>query len=351
MALIDGGTLVVKALKNEGISHIHGQIGFYVSPIFAACSNLNLPIYDTRHEQAAVHMAEGYAQVTGKIGVAVLTGGPGFINAIGGIVKCYESNTPVLVIIGAFDPGRKDVGGLEDINQLDIIKQHVNWCATIYNTKRIPEYISMAIRNAYIGQKGPVVLEIPIPYLLNKVEETDICWPHKFGTDAEIYGDVNKIKEAVKLLYQAERPVILAGDAIFYDHAEEELTRFIEQTNIPVLTADLGRGVLPDSHDLCFASGRTIEGGPQLYAWKHADYIMILGKHLDYSVSFGKAPIFGEHQIKVQIDIEGKEIGKSSAAIDIGIIGNTNTVLRQFREELNIDKKLVRINLKNGIKN
>lgn len=83
-----------------------------------------------------------------------------------------------------------------------------------------------------------------------------------------------------------------------------------------------------------------------MYAWKHADYIMILGKHLDYSVSFGKAPIFGEHQIKVQIDIEGKEIGKSSAAIDIGIIGNTNTVLRQFREELNIDKKLVRINLK-----
>lgn len=327
---IAGGDLVVDALKKEGIKQIYGLIGYYVSPIFNACAKRDIKIYDTRHEQAAIHMAEGYTLATGRTSVAVVTGGPGFANSVSAIIKAAKGYTPMVIITGGFEPYKKDVGGLEDMNPLALVKDYIKWCATVYDTKRIPEYIEMAFRYAECGSRGPVVLEIPINYLLQEVEQCEVSPYEGLRTDAKIYGDYEKIEAAISLLCTAKRPIIIVGNDVFYTNAQEYLLNFVEYTSIPVFTVNAGRGTISDLHELCLGSGRTIEGGSQLYAYKNADVIMVIGSSLDYSLSFGKEPIFNKAQKIIQVDIDPCEIGFSSRKIDIGIVGSADIVLRQL---------------------
>jgi len=342
MGKVNGGLLVSQALQREGIEQIFGLIGYYVSPIFAACSKTGLKIYDTRHEQAAVHMADGYSQLTGNPGVAVVTGGPGFANTISGIIKAYKSFTPLVLITGGFEPQRKDAGGLEDMDQLTLVKQYTKWCGTVYDTARIPEYIAIAFRHAVSGRRGPVVLEIPINYLRNEVDEESVVWPEKYRTDAKIYGDNEKIEEAICLIEKAKKPIVIAGNGVFYSKAEEELKMFTEYTGIPVFTVNAGRGVLPDDHEFCFSPGRALEAGPQLYAFKNADTVIVLGSSLDYSVSFGKPPVFAQNQVFIQVDVDPSEIGFSCRNIDVGIIGHSNVVLKQMLDSMKASGKVIK---------
>lgn len=327
---VNGGELVVKQLAKENIKAIFGLVGFYVSPIFAACNEYGIEVIGTRHEQAAVHMAESYTQTSGKIGVVAITGGPGLINAVSAITKAYMSQTPLLVIAGSFPPMQKDVGGLEDMEQMYLVKKFSKWTATVYDEKRIPEYIEIAIRNAVCGRRGPVVLEIPINYLLAECDTDDIIWPPTLRTDVMCYGDINKVNEAVKLISNAQKPVLVIGDDLFYTGGEKVLNEFIDKFKIPVLTISASRGIIPDDSEYCFGSGRTIEGSTQLSIYKNSDLIIFGGVPLDYSVSFGKDFVFDDKQIFIQIDTEAHTIGSSSRRVDLGIVGNTEAVLKQM---------------------
>ncbi len=335
MGRITGAELLVKAFKNEGIEEIFGLIGYYVSGIFNSCANYGIKINDTRHEQGAVHMADGYAELTGKPGIAVITGGPGCINALSAIMKAYKSFTPMVVICGAFEPKSRDVGGLEDIEILTAVRQYTKWATTVHDTARIPEYFEMALRYATEGRRGPVLLEIPVNYLREYVEESTVDWGKNLRTDAKVYGDLNKIEEAVKVIEVASKPVMIVGNGIAYTKGEEILKQFVERSGIPVFSTNLGRGSLPDDHRLSMGCGRTLEAGLQLYAYKNADVVLVLGGSLDYSMSFGKKPFFKDDQIFIQVDIDGMEIGFSSRGIDIGIIGHSDVVLQQMLNRIN----------------
>lgn len=334
MGKVSGAELLVRVLKNEGVEQVFGLIGYYVSGIFNSCAEEKIKIVDTRHEQGAVHMADGYAQLTGKPGIVVITGGPGLTNSISGILKAYKSFTPMVVICGAFEPKSRDIGGLEDIEILSAVRQYTKWCTTVHDTARIPEYFAMALRHATQGRRGPVVLEIPVNYLREMVNEESVAWPKNLRTDAKIYGDVMKLQEAAKVIENSSKPVMIVGNGVAYAKAEKVLKEFAEYTKIPVFSVNSGRGALPDDHELAMGCGRTLEAGLQLFAYKNADTVIVVGSSLDYSISFGKPPFFNEKQTFIQIDIDPTEIGFGSRGIDIGIIGHSDVVLQQILSEL-----------------
>lgn len=334
MKTASGGVLVARALKMNGINQVFALIGHHISLIFQGCAQEGIKIFDVRHEQAAAYMSDGWSKVAGSLGVAVMIGGPGFTNAITGILKAYFSYTPMLVIIGGIDPRLKDNNMTHDMDQLTVIRPYTKWCGRVYDTRRIPEYIAMAIRHALSGRLGPSVLEIPISYLQQKVDSETVFWPEKLRTDARVFGDESEIERAVELINRVERPMVIAGSGVYYSQGSKALEEFVEKSGIPTYTVYSGRGTLPDDHELAFGTGRVLEAGPQLYAFRKADLVIVLGASLDYTLGFGKPPAFGDNQSYIQVDINGAEIGSSGREIDVGIVGDCRSVLQSLTRKL-----------------
>lgn len=298
---ITGGKLVAKALQKNEIKLTFGLVGNHLSPIFVYLQDYGIRLIDVRHEQAAVLMADGFAQVERKPAVAMVVGGPGFTNAISGIVKAYMANTPMLVILGAPIQTKKDKGSLQDMEQIQMIKPYTKWAASIQSAERIPEYINMALQRAVSGRRGPVVLEIPINVLKSEVEENQVIWPHY---QAPIYDSClgeKAIEKIVSILKQAKNPIVIAGDEVYYNNAENELVSFIERSRIPVFTVNKARGCIPDKHSLCFGNGRILEAGFCMYAYSRADCILNLGIYSNYEMGFYEPPIFSKDATMITI--------------------------------------------------
>jgi acetolactate synthase-1/2/3 large subunit len=162
MSKMDGGQLVVKALRREGVKHIFSLSGGHIAPIYNASLDEGIKIIDTRHEQAAAHMAEGWSLVTGEMGVCAVTAGPGLTDAVTAIANAQQSNTPLLVLGGRSALAENDTGSLQDIDQIALMKPITKWARICHHTHRIPEYVAMAYRHALGGRPGPVYLEIPV---------------------------------------------------------------------------------------------------------------------------------------------------------------------------------------------
>jgi len=161
MANVSGGVLAARMLKAEGVECIFSLVGGHIYTLYDACLDEGIKIVDVRHEEAAAHMAEGWALVTGKPGVCVVTAGPGFTNMITGTANAAVASSPIICISGHSPLGEYDTGSLQDLNQIEIIKPLTKMARTVYQTERIPEYIAMAFRHSLAGRPGPVYLEIP----------------------------------------------------------------------------------------------------------------------------------------------------------------------------------------------
>ncbi len=319
MAKIDGGRLVAKALKQEGVEYIFGLSGWHIDAIFQGCLDENIKVIDTRHEQAAVFMADGWARVTGKPGVAVLTAGPGITNAVTGLWVAQGTGSPI-VVLGGRSPLREfELGSLQDMDSLSLAKTVTKWACGGYETKRAAEYVSMAFRHALGGRPGPAYLEFPMDVLEAKVDETEITLPTNYRTDARAQGAPALVKKAVDLLLSAERPVIIAGTGLWWSQAARELQEFVELTRIPVSQA---QGSIPVGHPLCL---------PRV-GNDRADVVFLLGARLDYRLGFGRPPAFNPDSKWIQVDIEPTEIGHNRP-IDIGIVGDAKAVLQQMIAE------------------
>jgi len=319
MAEINGGRLVAKALKQEGVECIFGLPGGQIDSIFQGCKDEGIRVIDTRHEQAAVFMAEGWAWVTRKPGVAVATAGPGVTNAVTGIWNAQRKGSPIVVFGGKAPIGAFDMGAIQDMDSLSLAKTVTKWAGSGYETKRVGEYVGMAFRHALSGRSGPTYIEFPQNVLDAKVEETEIVLSKDYRTKARPQGDPVLVKKAVELLLGAERPLVIIGSGVWWSEAEKELQEFVELTKIPVSGGQWG---IPGDHPL-----RLSRGGTQ-----RADVVCLLGTRLDFKLGFGRSPLFSEDSKWIQVDIEPTEIGYNRS-IDIGITGDAKAVLRQMIEE------------------
>jgi acetolactate synthase-1/2/3 large subunit len=322
MDQVIGGKLVAEALIERGVEYLFSLSGGHITPSYQYLEGSPVTIFDTRHEQAAVFMAEAWARMTRKPAVALVTAGPGFTNALSGIANARLSNAPVILLSGCVGLESVEKLDLQDMTQLPVIAPMVKkaWVCSI--AERIPEFIDLAFRTAAGGRPGPVYLEFPCDVLNAAVDPAKVkrLRSHVDSRSTDLAG----AQEILKMLRMSQSPVIIAGSGVWYADAAEPLREFTERTGIPVFTGNSGRGTLSDIHPLCFQSSLAIRPGAAFYALASADLILFLGSRLSLFYLFGD--IFRMDAKFIQADIEAEEIGRNRS-VDLGIVGDVRALL------------------------
>lgn len=328
MGKIHGGQMTIKALQEEGVSHIFGICGGHIAPIYDAMIDSDVALVSTRHEQAAVMMAEAVGRLTTRAGVALVTAGPGFTNAITGIADAKMACVPLVVIAGSVATNMEDRLDLQDLNQIDVVKPLVKWAKRVIDPSRIPEAIHEAFKQASTGSPGPVYLEIPADILGTPVEEQKISWGKKV-TPINPSADTKAVEEVVKLLRISKKPILIAGSGVWFAHGEEELKNFAEKTCVPIFTTSMGKGTLPDDHPMCFGPSLVIRPGSAMTALTQADLIILVGTRI--SLFFAHGQIFNKSAKMVMVNIDPTEMGRNRE-IDIPIVADAKKALAQLAE-------------------
>jgi thiamine pyrophosphate-dependent acetolactate synthase large subunit-like protein len=324
MDKVHGSDLVVKALKKENVEVVFTLSGVPSFGVYDALQKEGIRLVDVRHEQAAVLMAQGYARATGRPGVAWVVPGPGVLNAVTGIANCYQGSAPVVILAGQNKMAEFELKAFHEMNHLELVRPITKWCSTVYEANRCAEYVSIAFREACSGMPGPAFVDFPQNILEAEVDPDDAVMPDKYRSDARPWGDPALVAQAVSLLGDAEKPLILYGSGIIWSGAADALQKFVETTGIPCIPTPLARGCVPDDHSLsCFAS--------RSLAMASSDVILVIGARLNFILSYGRPPRFNPNVRTIQVDISAKELGRNRS-IDTGIVGDAKAVLEQLLE-------------------
>ncbi len=326
---ITGAQLVARALIDRKIEHVFSLSGGHITPIYQHLEGSSVKIFDTRHEQSAVFMAEAFGKLTRKAGVALVTAGPGFTNALTGIASAHFSNTPLVLIAGCVGLDHKEKLDLQDMPQEAVIKPMVKKALVCLKAERIPEYVDMAFRIAQSGRPGPVYLEFPIDVLNTPVQQSLVKYPRTEVASTPV--DTAKAKDLINLMKTARQPVVIAGTGAWQSGAEAELKAFIEKTGMPVLTSLSGRGTVSDDHPLCFEGAVAVRPGCAFNAYFETDLIIILGSRICLYYLFGD--IFNPAAKMVQVDIEPEEIGRNKS-IDLPVVSDVKAFLEVLNQSM-----------------
>ena len=335
--MIKGARILLECLSRLGINEIFGYPGGAVIPIYDELYNFKeIKHYFARHEQGAVHEADGYARSTGKVGACLATSGPGATNLVTGIMTAHMDSIPLLVITGQVSSSLlgKDAFQESDIVGITVPITKNNYL--VQDIKDLPRILKEAYYIASTGRPGPVLVDIPrdiqlqeIPYdEFNKIYENNFTLE---GYNPVYEGHKGQIKMAIKMIKDSKKPLIIAGAGILKAHAYEELKEFVEKTNIPVAMTLLGLGSFPGNHELALGMigmhGTTYAN----YAANEADLIIAAGMRFDDRVT-GNPQKFIPNAKIIHIDIDPAEIGKNKL-IDVPIVGDLKNVLTDLNEK------------------
>jgi acetolactate synthase-1/2/3 large subunit len=317
-----GGQLVARALKAAGVEVVFTLCGGHILPIYDGCVDEGLRLIDMRHEQAAVHAADAWARCTGKLGVAIVTAGPGVTDSVTGVANAFRANSPILVIGGQAPSFQLGQGSLQEMDHVRLMRPVTKWAGQVLHTERIPEMIEVAVRHARAGIPGPVFLEIPVDVLMNQVSEKSVRFPRVEMEPQGLRPRPEAIRRAVAVLAEAERPVLIAGSNVRWSEAHRALARFVEQLDLPTFTNGLGRGALPPDSPQLFIHARR-------YALRQADVLILAGTPLDFRLNFGRE-LSAQAKI-IQMDLDHTVIGQNRSA-DVGLVGDLRVIFELLLE-------------------
>src|SRR5438270_2511286 len=323
--MIHGGMTVAKILKREGVKVVFTLSGGHIAAIYDGCIREGIRVVDTRHEQAAVHAAEGWAKSTRTPGVALLTAGPGVTDGITGVANAYLANSPILVIGGAAPLSLWDRGALQEMNQIDLLRPITKWARTVHETARLGEYTATTFRQMLSGKPGPTFLEMPMD-VLNNFADTDTLFdpgePAHYRFNGRTAPDPDLVAQAAALLDAAERPVIMAGTATWWCDAAEPLRQLAERISAPVFLNGAGRGCLPPTHPLFFTASRrkALEG---------ADTILAIGTRMDFRLNHGQPPLIPAQANVIWFDLAAEDVGVNRGAA-VALVGDVGVSMRQL---------------------
>lgn len=332
MARITGSDLICKSLKLEGVRNIFGLAGDHILPLLNTMVDQDFRIIDTRHEQAAVHMADAWSRITEQPGVCMYTT-PGFANAIPGLTNAMHTEAAVISIAGCADTHDLGRGAQQEIEQVAMAAPICKGSFMVPDARRIPEFIARSVRLAFSGRRGPVHLTIPIDVQEQSVDEEEIVLtrPEEYRASQSVLANADLIRRAIGLLHEARRPLAVAGCAAGYTLSGEALQRFIETTRVPVVTEEQARGLVPDDHPYVFGF---FERGLNRVAGKvrDADVVVLLGRKQDFVIGFCRPPHVAADAKIIQIDPSPMEIGRNRG-VAVGIVGDVTSVLEQLTKE------------------
>jgi acetolactate synthase I/II/III large subunit len=318
-----GGHLLAHALKQEGVDHLFTLSGGHIAPIYDGCVDEGIRIVDFRHEQAAAHAADGWARVTGRPGVAAVTAGPGVTDAVTGVANALYANSPMLLLAGKSPLAELEMGSLQEMGHVELMRPITKWARTCWETRRIADYVTEGLRWAMSGRQGPVFLDIPLEIQFGPWPP-GVRVPERYRTEARPLGDPDLVKRAARLLRDADHPVIFAGSGVRWSNAHEALAALAGAVKAPVFLNSLGRGCLPPDHPCFFSASRK-------FALSKCDVLLALGVDWDFRLGFGRKNLPPEIQV-IQVDVDGVHIGRNRP-VDVGIVGDPGSVIEQLLAE------------------
>ena len=327
-----GSDLVLEILRDLGIDTIFGYPGGAVLPLYDAIYNFKgIRHILGRHEQGCLHEAEGYAKSTGKLGVAVVTSGPGATNAITGIADAMSDSVPLLVFTGQVARAGIGKDAFQEADIVGITMPITKYNYQVRETADIPRIITEAVHIATTGRPGPVVIDLPKDV---SALETDFIYSpevHLPSYQPTIEPNDMQIKKILKQLSKAKKPVLLAGGGISYAEASNELNEFAERYQIPVVTSLLGQGTIATSHPLFLGMGGMHGSFAANIAMTEADFMISIGCRFDDRLT-GNPKTFAKNAKVAHIDIDPAEIGKIISA-DIPVVGDAKKALQMLLAE------------------
>src|SRR5207245_2126696 len=274
--------IVAQALRREGVPYVFTLCGGHIMSIYDGCLDEGIGVIDVRHEQSAAHAADGWARVTGQPGVALVTAGPGTTDAVTGIATAWRANIPIIVIGGQAPRFFQDMGGLQDMPHVDMMRPITKWAVSVPNARRLGEYVATAFRVATTNVPGPVFLEMPLDFLFEQVEEREVVAPEKARTEAGVGPDPRFVSRAFELLRGAERPVGLVGSQLFWSRRREAYPDFVRTFGMPVYVNGQARGSLDPDDPHWFLQTRKD-------ALKRAEDVLIFGTALYFRIGYGRS--------------------------------------------------------------
>jgi acetolactate synthase-1/2/3 large subunit len=327
VAKITGGQVIARALKAQAVEAVFTLTGGHIMAIMDGCVAEGIKVIDVRHEQAAVHAADAYARLTGRLGVALVTAGPGVTDAVTGVANAFYANSPI-ILIGGRHPTTEDLrGGLQEMDHPKLFQSITRWSETAWNAGRYPEYIATASRYAFSNRGGPVFMDTPWNIAADMVEEDGIVWPEDFRANRAAGVPEDTLEEIIDLLKGAEHPVVFGGTGLRWTQQvgfTETLDDFVAGYKAPVFLNSLARGSLPFGHPYLGNRSRGV-------ALRSADVILALGVDWDFRTGFGKK-INGDATV-IQIDADPSKIGWNRDA-NIGVVADPGTVVAQLAARL-----------------
>lgn len=324
----EAGRVVVAQLKREGVEVLFSLNGGHIALIYDACLDFGVRIVDVRHEDAAVHMAHAYGRLTGKPGVACVTAGPGVTNTVTAVATAFAASSPLLLIGGKAPRQQFDLGALQDVDQVRILRPVTKAAFTVLEGARVAEYVNRAIRLAYVPPYGPTYVEIPTDVMRETVsmDHREACTVPPAWPLGRSLPDPSSVARAVELLVRAERPVILGGSGVLWSEASAAVRGLAERLQAPVLTTSLARGLLPRTHPLNLFAARS-------YLLSHADLILVVGTRFNYVIGYGRPPRFPKEASVIQIDAAASELNRNRVT-DVALQADAKMALLALHEAL-----------------
>ena len=328
----NGSELVLETLLELGIDTVFGYPGGAVLPFYDAIYNFKgIRHILGRHEQGCLHEAEGYAKSTGKLGVAVVTSGPGATNAITGIADAMSDSVPLLVFTGQVNRAGIGKDAFQEADIVGITMPITKYNYQVRETADIPRIITEAVHIATTGRPGPVVIDLPKDV---SALETDFIYEPSVKLPSyqpTIEPNELQIKKILKQLSKAKKPVLLAGGGVSYAGAAKELIALAERYQIPVVTSLLGQGTIATSHPLFLGMGGMHGSFAANIGMTETDFMISVGCRFDDRLT-GNPKTFAKNAKVAHIDIDPAEIGKI-IAVDIPVVGDAKKALQQLLAE------------------
>jgi 2-hydroxyacyl-CoA lyase 1 len=302
MSEVDGATLIARSLKQQGIDHLFGVVGFPITAIAAAAQKEGVAYLGMRNEQSAAYAAAAYGYLTGRPGAAVVVTGPGVVHGLSGLANAQQNCWPMILIGGASETYRGGMGAFQEERQVLIASPFCKFAHGIESVARIPFYVEMATRNAIYGRPGATYLDMPDDIIRGTCELDKIAQAERVPEPPRSVAPAENVEAALDLLEKAQRPLVLLGKGMAWSRGEDEVRAFIERTQVPFVRSPMGKGVMPDDHPLSAGAARTL-------ALQQADVIFLMGARLNWIFHFGLPPRYAKDVKVIQLDIAPEEIG------------------------------------------
>ena len=336
MAEITGGELLLKCLREEGVSTLFGILDGSFNSFLAKLDEYGMRFVNTRHEAAAAHMAEAYARITGRPAVVIGGIGPGAANMVSGVATAFAEGTPLIVLSGQ---RRRSIiypergGSFQNIDLLGLYRPVTKWAAGVREWRRLPELIRRAYREAMAGRPGPVYLEIPEDILRGTGDPATVeIRPSQYELSNPRLGDPVLIQRAADLLAGARRQFLHAGTGAAWSGASGPFLELAEHLMAGISTSLGARGTVPEDHPLYY---HALNREALAAARSEADVVLVAGGRLGELDGWGRGPTWGDpdRQKLIQVDCDPRSIGLHRA-VEVGIVGDAREVLDALCKEV-----------------